>query len=410
MQNKLEKYARLVIHTGVNLKKDQLLVINSPIECAQFTRLLATTAYSAGAKEVIVSWNDEKLEKIRFTLAPEEVFDAFPEWRKQLYIGYAKQDAAFISIAASDPEIFKAVNADRMARAQKSSSTALKEYRERMMSNQNAWCVVSIPTAAWAGKVFPEMQTAEAVDKLWQTIFQTVRIDDASDPVKNWEKHLANLEKAKDFMNQYDFKYLHYTNAAGTDLKIELPDGHLWISGAELTPDKRPFVANMPTEEVYSMPKADGVNGTVVSSKPLNYHGNLIDKFTLTFEAGKVIAYSAEQGQEILAKLLETDEGSARLGEVALVPYDSPISNSKILFYNTLFDENASCHLAFGKAYPVCIKNGENMSAEELQKAGVNESLVHEDFMVGTEDLEITGIMKDGKEVAVFKNGNFVSF
>lgn len=406
MKEKLNKYARLVVKTGVNIQKNQVLVINAPIECADFVRQVAEAAYDVGAKDVVVNWNDEKLGKIRFMKAPEEVFDEFPEWRKEFYISYAKQGAAFISIAASDPEIYKDVKADRLARAQKASGTALEAYRKRMMSNQNAWCVVSIPTEAWAQKVFPQETAENAVAKLWDAIFSTVRIDDG-DPVENWKQHQAALKKNKDRMNDYRFKYLKYKNAAGTDVTIELPEGHIWFSGTEYTPEGIPFVANMPTEEVYTMPKRDGVNGTVVSSKPLNYHGNLIDNFKLTFKNGKVVAYSAEKGQEILQKLLEADENACYLGEVALVPFDSPISNLNVLFYNTLFDENASCHLAFGKAYPVCIKNGENMSKEELKKAGVNDSIIHEDFMVGTDDLEIIGITQAGKEVQVFKKGNF---
>ena len=406
MEQKLEKYARLVVKTGVNIQKDQILVVNSPIECADFARKIAKEAYAAGAKDVVVSWNDEKLSKIRFTDAPDKVFDEFPNWRKEMYLGYAKEGAAFVSIAASDPEILKDVNPDRIARMQKVSGNALKEYRERMMNNKNTWCVVSIPTVSWAKKIFPQLSEAEAVARLWDAILETVRVGDG-DPIAAWQSHLKTLTKSKELMNEYNFTRLHYKNALGTDLTVELPKGHIWLSGAEFTPDGREFVANMPTEEVFTLPKKHGVNGTVVSSKPLNYHGNLIEDFKLTFKDGKVIEYSAKKGQSILEKLLTADESAAYLGEVALVPHDSPISNLNILFYNTLFDENASCHLAFGKAYPVCIEGGDKMDESELEAAEVNDSLIHEDFMIGTADLEITGITQDGKEVAVFKNGNF---
>lgn len=406
MEQKLEKYARLVVKTGVNIQKDQILVVNSPIECADFARKIAKEAYAAGAKDVVVSWNDEKLSKIRFTDAPDKVFDEFPNWRKEMYLGYAKEGAAFVSIAASDPEILKDVNPDRIARMQKVSGNALKEYRERMMNNKNTWCVVSIPTVSWAKKIFPQLSEAEAVARLWDAILETVRVGDG-DPIAAWQSHLKTLTKSKELMNEYNFTRLHYKNALGTDLTVELPKGHIWLSGAEFTPDGREFVANMPTEEVFTLPKKHGVNGTVVSSKPLNYHGNLIENFKLTFKDGKVIEYSAKKGQLILEKLLTADESAAYLGEVALVPHDSPISNLNILFYNTLFDENASCHLAFGKAYPVCIAGGDKMDESALEAAEVNDSLIHEDFMIGTADLEITGITQDGKEVAVFKNGNF---
>lgn len=407
MENKLDKYARLIVKTGVNLAENQLLVINAPIECADFARKIATAAYAVGARDVVVSWNDEQLAKIRFDLAPDEIFDEFPQWRKAMYVDYARQDAAFVSIAASDPELLRSVKPDRVARAQKASGLALKEYRERLMSNKNPWCVVSIPTKAWAMKVFPQDTPEAAIEKLWEAILQTVRVDGVGDPVQAWEKHQEMLETYKNFMNENRFRYLKYKNSLGTDLTVELPEGHVWASGADYTPKGRPFIANMPTEEVFSLPKRDGVNGKVVSSKPLHYNGNLIEHFTLTFKDGKVIAYSAEKGQEILQKLLEVDAGSAYLGEVALVPFDSPISNLNILFYNTLFDENASCHLALGKAYPTCIKGGDSMSEAELANAGVNDSLVHEDFMIGTADLEIVGITKGGKEVQVFKDGNF---
>ena len=406
MEQKLEKYARLVVKTGVNIQKDQILVVNSPIECADFARKIAKEAYAAGAKDVVVSWNDEKLSKIRFTDAPDKVFDEFPNWRKEMYLGYAKEGAAFVSIAASDPEILKDVNPDRIARMQKVSGNALKEYRERMMNNKNTWCVVSIPTVSWAKKIFPQLSEAEAVARLWDAILETVRVGDG-DPIAAWQSHLKTLTKSKELMNEYNFTRLHYKNALGTDLTVELPKGHIWLSGAEFTPDGREFVANMPTEEVFTLPKKHGVNGTVVSSKPLNYHGNLIEDFKLTFKDGKVIEYSAKKGQSILEKLLTADESAAYLGEVALVPHDSPISNLNILFYNTLFDENASCHLAFGKAYPVCIEGGDKMDESALEAAEVNDSLIHEDFMIGIADLEITGITQDGKEVAVFKNGNF---
>lgn len=402
----LEKYTRLIIKTGVNLEKNQILVINSPIESAPFTRLLAETAYKEGARDVVINWRDELFSKIRYTHGPEEIFSEFPEWQKEFYLSYVRQGAAFVSISASDPELLKDVNPDRVAKAQKASSTALQEYRERLMSNKNTWCVVSIPTKSWAKKVFPAVSEADAVEQLWELILKVVRVD-TDDPVAAWNNHKKNLQQRLDFLNTHKFKTLHYRNSLGTDLTIELPDKHLWLGGSERTPAGHEFVANMPTEEVFTLPKKTSINGKVVSSKPLNYNGNLIEEFSLTFKDGKIVDFQAARGQEILKHLIETDDGSCYLGEVALVPFDSPISNSKILFFNTLFDENASCHLAIGKAYPVCIEGGENMTKEELASLGVNDSLVHEDFMIGTNDLEITGITADGKKVSVFTKGNF---
>jgi aminopeptidase len=405
-KNLLEEYATLIVKTGINIQKGQTLVINSPIEGASFTRLIAQTAYQAGARDVVISWKDELFSKIRFINAPEEVFDEFPTWQKELYLSYVHQGAAFLSISASDPELMKDVNPERMVKAQKASTTSLKEYRERLMSNKNTWCVVSIPTSSWAKKVFPDLSEAEAVERLWEEIFKAVRVD-TDDAVTAWEQHKAKLKTSMDFLNSNEFKSLHFRNSLGTDVIVELPENHIWLGGSEYTPDGIEFIANMPTEEVFTLPKKTGVNGTVVSSLPLNYNGNLIEQFSLTFKAGKIVDFNAKKGYEILKNLIETDEGSHYLGEVALVPYDSPISRTKTLFFNTLFDENASCHLAIGKAYPVCIKDGENLEKEQLEKLEVNDSLVHEDFMIGTEDLEIIGITSEGKEIPVFKAGNF---
>lgn len=403
----LEKYSKLIVKVGINIQDNQILVINSPIECAEFTRLISEIAYKEGAREVVVNWNDEKLSKIKYINGKEEIFDEFPEWRKELFTTYARQGAAFLSIAASDPELMKEVDANRIMRASKASGKALAEYRERMMSDKNVWCVVSIPTKAWAKKVFPNISEDEAVEKLWQTIFETVRAD-REDPVKAWNEHQNNLKKSMDFLNANNFKYLRYKNSIGTDLEIELPKNHIWLGGSSFSPEGTEFMANIPTEEVFTLPLKTGVNGKVVSSKPLNYNGNLIDNFSLIFKEGRIVDFTAEKGYDNLKSLVDTDEGSHYLGEVALVPFDSPISNSNILFYNTLFDENASCHLAIGEAYPTCLKGSENMSDEEIKAAGVNDSLEHVDFMVGTKDLSIIGVTEDGKEVVVFKEGNFI--
>lgn len=403
----LQKYADLILRTGLNLRKDQILLINSPIECAPVTRVISETAYRLGAKDVVIVWKDELFSKIRFTYAPDDVFDEFPDWQKEMYMSYLRQGAAFLSIAANDPELMKDVDPVRMMKAQTASSIALKEYRESLMSNQNAWCVISVPTASWAKKVFPGLEEAKAVEKLWEAIFKAVRVDQA-DPVEAWKTHKFNLKQRMNFLNAQGFKSLHYRNSLGTDLTIELPEAHLWLGGSEFTPDETEFIANIPTEEIFTLPKKTGVNGKVVSSRPLNYNGHLIDNFSLTFKEGRIIEFNAEKGYETLKSIIETDDGSHYLGEVALVPYDSPISNSKILFYNTLFDENASCHLAIGKAYPVCLKNSGSLNIEELEAAGVNDSLLHEDFMIGTADLEISGINKFDQIVSIFKQGNFV--
>lgn len=405
-ENLLKKYAKLAIYQGVNVQKNQTLVISSPIECAKFTRMLVEEAYIKGAKEVVVQWNDELTGKLKYKYSPMEVFETVPEWVKESRLSYAKEGACFLSISASDPELLKDVDPKKVATFRKASSIASREFSSRLMSNENAWSIVSIPTVGWAKKVFPNVSEDEAVEKLWDAIFKIVRVD-SQDPVKAWEEHKSTLKKNMDFLNSKRFKSLHYTNSLGTDLIIELPEKHLWAGGAEFTQDGTEFIANMPTEEIFSMPKKTGVNGKVVSSMPLNYGGNLINNFSLTFKDGKVVDFSAEEGYETLKNLLDTDEGAKYLGEVALVPYNSPISNSNIIFFNTLYDENASCHLAFGKAYSLCIKDGEKMSEEELLKEGANDSLTHVDFMIGTKDLQITGTTYDNEKFDIFVNGNW---
>lgn len=402
----LKQYARLVVKTAINIQPQQTLVITAPIECASFVRLVSRIAFEEGARDVVLSWRDELSSKIRFLNANEEVFDEFPKWQQEFYLHYMHQGAAFLRISAEDPELMKNIDASRMMRAQKASNLALQEYRESLMANKNVWSVISVPTVAWARRVFPHLSEEDAVVSLWQAIFTSVRAN-VTDPVAAWNLHKQNLKKSMDFLNSHQFELLRFRNSLGTDLQIELPKDHIWLGGAELSSTGIEFIANMPTEEVFTAPSRTGVSGKVVSSKPLQYNGNLIVNFSLTFEKGRIVSWQAEKGEEVLSNLIATDEGSAYLGEVALVPHESPISQSNILFYNTLFDENASCHLAIGKAYPVCIKNSEQYNKEELQQLGINDSLVHEDFMIGTEDLEIEGITTEGKLVAVFKNGNF---
>ncbi len=401
----IKKYAQLVVKAGINIQKNQVLFINSPIECADFTRLIARTAYDAGAGDVVINWRDELFTKIRLVNAPEKALEQFPEWNKELYMSYAREGAAFLSISASDPELMKDVDSKRIAKASKAKSTALKEYSNRLMSSKNPWCVISVPTIEWAKKVFPGVSGKEAVEKLWNAILTSVRAD-VADPVAAWEEHKLNLSRSLEFLNSNDFKYLVYRNSLGTALKVELPKNHVWLAGSEHTPEGQVFIPNMPTEEVFTLPVNTGVNGIVVSSVPLNYNGSLIEDFSISFENGKIVDFSAKKGYEALKNIIETDEGSHYLGEVALVPYDSPISNSKVLFYNTLFDENASCHLAIGKAYP-CFKDASELSEMDLKERGVNDSLEHVDFMIGTADLEITGIKSSGEEIPVFRSGNF---
>lgn len=402
----LEKYAKLAVKKGVNLQKNQVLLVNSPIECVDFARAIAKAAYEEGAKEVVVHYADQNLQRLKLEHASIDTLKNTPNWISESYNSYVREGCCVISISASDPDAFKGISSEKIAEFQKSRKIALKDYYDYAMSNKIRWSVVSVPTESWALKVFKDSNSKEAVDKLWKVIFDVVRLNN-DDPIKAWDEHNKNLDKKLEFLNKHKFKKLHYKNSQGTDLTIELPEEHIWLGGAEKCNLGIYFNANMPTEEVFTLPKKDGVNGTVTSSKPLSYGGNLINNFSLTFKDGKVIDYKAEEGYDTLKELLESDEGAKYLGEVALVPYDSPISNSNIIFYNTLFDENAACHLAFGKAYPTCIVNGDSLNSEELKAKGANDSIVHEDFMIGTKDLDITGYTSENKEIKIFSNGNW---
>lgn len=403
--NTLKKYAELTVKIGVNLQKNQTLVVNSPIECKDFVRLISEIAFKEGARDVHVEWNDEELTRIKYFNAPSEAFNEFPKWKADGLEEFAKNNAAFLSISAANPELLKGVSQERIANANKARSFALKKYTKYIMNSDVSWCVVSIPTANWAKKVFPNLNEGDALEKLWETIFSVVRVE-KENPVSEWKNHINKLKHVLDFLNNNKFESLHYKSKE-TDLTIKLPNGHIWAGGSELNSKGIEFVANMPTEEVFTVPLKDGVDGYVTSTKPLNYGGNLINNFKLNFKNGRIVDYSASEGYETLKQLIEIDDGSHYLGEVALVPNDSPISNSEIIFFNTLFDENASCHLAFGSAYPTCIENGTTMTEEELIENGVNQSLTHQDFMIGSSDLNITGITKSGEKIDIFKNGNW---
>ena len=402
----LIKYASLAVNIGVNIQKDNILVISSPIETAEFARLITEEAYKSGAKDVIVHYGDQKLTKIKLENSSLETISNIPEWQAESYNYYARQEACFISISASDPDGLKGVPVEKIGASQKARTSALKEYFDNSMSNKCRWCVLSVPTLSWAKNVFPKVSDDEAMESLWDVIFKTVRVD-TENPVNAWKKHNAYLEEKIKFMNNNNFKSVHLKSANGTDLNIELPEGHIWAGGSEGDVNGIPFNANIPTEEVFTLPKKTGVNGIVYSSKPLSYGGNLIDNFSITFKDGKAIDFTAETGYDVLKQMLESDEGAKYLGEVAFVPYNSPISNSKLIFFNTLFDENAACHLAFGRAYESCVKDADKYSEEELEKIGVNNSVIHVDFMIGTSDLEITGINKNGEAIQIFSNGNW---
>ncbi len=403
----MEKYAELIVRTGINIQQGQILVITASIELGAFVRMCTVKAYEAGAREVVIRWKDEKSDRIFYNMAAEDVFDQVDDWKVLRNIGLAEKDAAFLSILSDDPEIMKGVEPSRISRVNKAYAKPMKPYMSRMMSNRNAWCVTSMPSKAWAVKVYPDLPVEEAVEALWETILKATRAD-LEDPVAAWDEHQLNLNHKLDILNATQFRAFKYSNSLGTDLTVELPENHIWFGGADTHTDKGyKFVANIPTEEVFTMPHRSGVNGKVFASYPLVYNGVLIKDMWFEFKDGLVTNYGASENLETLKELLDTDEGAKRFGEMALVPYDSPISNQKILFYETLYDENAACHFALGEAYPICIEGGEDMSEEELKAHGANVSDTHVDFMVGTADLEIVGIKEDGTHIQIFADGNF---
>lgn len=407
MQAKFEEYARLLVEVGVNIQPGQNLVIASPVETAWFARLCARAAYAAGCREVVMNWKDDELTREKYLHAADDVFDAVPEWQSAFFNGYAREGAAYLAISASDPENLKGVSSDRIVRGQKSSNAALKDFYRLQMSNGFPWCVGSVPIPSWAKKAFPGCSGEEAVSRLWDAIFTAVRVTGDGGAVARWRAHLDTLKARIDKLNALGLESLHYTNALGTDLTIRLPEEHLWCGGSGVAKSGVPFIANMPTEEIFTAPLKTGIDGVVYSAMPLSLHGELVDKFHFVIKEGKIVEVHAEVGEDKLKAATTLDEGASYFGEVALVPYDSPIRNQELLFYETLFDENAACHLAFGEAYSECIKGGEGMTKEELKAHGLNDSITHVDFMVGTADLNITGKTRDGQEVPIFINGNF---
>ncbi|MBH5319985.1 aminopeptidase [Paenibacillus sp. GSMTC-2017] len=406
METYFEKYAELIIRTGVNVQQGQPVYVNgASIEIAPLVRLIAAKAYEAGASNVHVEWSDDKLARLKYEKASDEAFSYFPQWETDKRNDFVEKGAVFISITSSSPDLLKGIPSERISAFQKAAGQGLKEFRRAIQSDKVSWTVVAAAGSDWAQKVFPNASPSEAVELLWKAIFDSVRLH-ADDPVAAWETHNDTLHTKADILNNHHFRKLHYT-APGTDITVELPEKHIWVAASSTNQDGNPFMANMPTEEVFTVPLKTGTNGYVSSTKPLSYGGNLIDRFKLTFENGRIVKAEAEEGEEILNKLIEIDDGAHYLGEVALVPHESPISQSGILFYNTLFDENASNHFAIGSGYAFNVEGGKTMTPEELEESGVNASLTHNDFMIGSAEMDIDGILDDGTVVPVFRKGNW---
>jgi len=404
-----KKYAELIIKEALAVQKREnpIIWINANTENLPFARELTKMAYECGAAEVKVNINDEVLSRLNMEGMSEERLAHFGEYKLDERMDYIKDGVAFISITGSDPDLFKGIDPKRLQIRNRASSKVMKPAMKYTMNDINSWTVVGYPTKAWAKNVFPDLDEDEAFERLKTEIFKTVRLDH-EDPVAAWEEHLDKLAKRGEVLNNLQLKELHYKTDRGTDFRIGLPENHIWV-GAESKDDRGyRFLPNLPTEEIFTAPDNRVAEGIVYATKPLNLSGSLVEDFWIRFEDGKAVEVGAKKGEDQLKELISRDEGACRLGEVALVSVKSPINTSGLIFYNTLFDENASCHLALGAAYPTCVEGGVDMDDQELKAHGINDSQIHDDFMIGDETLSIVGIDKDGKEHQIFKNGDFV--
>ncbi|MBB5182303.1 aminopeptidase [Catenisphaera adipataccumulans] len=393
-----QKYADLLIKNGLNVKKGQLVIISAPVETADFVRLLVKTAYQNGAGRVIVRYRDEQVDHLNYlhgdltVMAHESLF----------YNETSEQGACYLTLVGDDPALMKDVDASIIAARQKTFRQATKPYRRRLDTMHNQWCIAAAAVPAWAKAVFPN--SSQPTEDLWNAIFQVSRV------TEDWQDRRRQFEQRVKALNRLNIESLHYQNAAGTDLIVKLPEDYLFAGGGSTLTDGTYYFPNIPTEEVFAAPHKDGIDGVLVSTRPLVHNGATIDDFRFTFKNGRVVDYDAKVGKEVLTSILDTDEGARSIGEIALVPYDSPISEMNTIFYETLIDENASCHFALGQSYGECLKNGLTMSEDELKAHGLNQSLVHVDFMVGSADLRIEAKTRDGKKVPIFVNGTFDSY
>ncbi|WP_455137867.1 aminopeptidase [Thermophilibacter sp.] len=406
LSDQLDLYANLLVRKGVALREGQELVLQAPIERADFARRVVAAAYRAGAGHVTVIWADDAVTRLTYENCPLEHFEHTPSWQVEQLNSLAEEGAAFLFLEGQDPGALRGIDPAKPAAAARARNTECRSFRDGMDFGRNAWCIAGVPVVAWAREVFPGLSDAEALYRLWALILQVSRAD-GEDPESAWETHNASFEKTKRFLNQHRFDALRYEASNGTDLTIGLPEGHVWDGGAGRTQDGVTFFPNIPTEEVFTSPDRLRADGIVHAALPLVHAGQTVRDFWLRFEGGQVVDYGAAQGKEVLRHIIETDEGSRRLGECALVSKNTPIRQSETLFYDTLYDENASCHLALGMGFPECVADGTSLSKDELLARGVNQSSAHVDFMIGTDDLNVYGIAADGTETPVFADGQW---
>ena len=402
--NTKKRFAELIVKVGVNIKKGQEAVVYAELDDPDFVYTVVEEAYIAGASKVTVEWGHQPLTKLHVKYRSDEVITTVDDWEVEKLKHRRDTLPCMIYILSEDPDGLEGIDGEKYAKMVSARYQKLKAIRDEM-ENKYQWCIAAVPGKEWAKKVFPDLSEDQAVEKLWQAIIYTSRAD--GDPIKNWEEHNKELHKRADYLNSLGIKKLKYKASNGTDLEVGLIENSIFMGGSEETLSGNTFNANIPTEEIFISPKRGEAEGVVYSSKPFSYRGEIIENFHIEFKDGKAVEWGAEKGEKLLGTLINMDDGSHYLGECALVPFESPINKTGLLFYNTLFDENAACHLALGEGFSNTIKDSEKYTLEECRKMGINESMIHEDFMIGTEDLSIIAETRDGKTVDIFKNGTW---
>ena len=404
-KTQLQKYAKLLAKVGLNVKKGQTVFVAAALDQPEFVTMVVEECYKAGASEVYVEWSHQPTEKLSSQYRSLESLSQLAPWNKAKWEFKAKNYSCRLWIESEDPDGMNGVDQEKMSKARQALYPQIKPFRQAM-ENRHQWCIAAVPGKAWAKKVFPNLSENKAVEAMWKAILSASRAD-GKNPVRAWKEHNADLRARSEYLNSLGLKYLEYKSANGTDLTVELlPDG-VFTGGTEKTLKGRVFNPNIPTEEVFTSPKAGAAEGIVYSTKPLSYMGEVIDNFSLRFENGKVVEAKAEKGEALLKKMVSMDEGAGMLGECALIPYDSPINQSGVLFYNTLFDENASCHFAMGHGFNECLKGFEKLTDEQCKARGINDSMIHVDFMIGSRDMSIVGVKENGERVQIFENGTW---
>ena len=402
--SRLKEYASLLARKGINVQKGEEVWVNCGLDQPEFVRLVVEELYKAGAKKVRVRFSDNEVSRLGYKYATTGELSKVPNYTISEYKYMVKHNPSMLHIVSDDPDAFKGISQSKLSKVSFKFRSKVKPYRDEM-DGKYKWCIAAVPSKPWAEKVFPNLKGEDAIEALWEAILSTSRVDGHA--LDNWDKHNEELMVHRKLLAGLDLQYLEYKASNGTNFKVELMKGVLWGGGVEFTDKGLSYNPNIPSEEVFTSPKAGSIEGIVYSSKPLSYNGQIIDEFWVKFENGKVSSVGAKKNQKLLEQMVNTDEGSHMLGEVALVPYDSPIRNSGILFYETLFDENAACHLALGAGFKELFPEGASISNEEARARGLNDSMIHVDFMIGTKDLEIVGTSFNGKKTVIFKDGNW---